>query len=56
MALVPAATCEAAKGEQTGQLTAARLEKQIKLLQEVGVLDRPVAVNDVATFEFIPNR
>ncbi len=43
-----------AKGEFTGQLTAARLEKQIKLLQEVGVLDRPVAVGDVATFEFIP--
>ena len=43
-----------AKGEFTGQLTAARLEKQIKLLQEVGVLDQPVAVNDVATFEFIP--
>ena len=43
-----------AKGEFTGQLTAARLEKQIKLLQEVGVLDRPVAVDDVATFAFIP--
>jgi NitT/TauT family transport system substrate-binding protein len=45
-----------AKGEFTGQLTAARLEKQIKLLQEVGVLDRPVKVEDVATFEFIPSR
>jgi NitT/TauT family transport system substrate-binding protein len=43
-----------AKGEFAGQLTAARLEKQIKLLQEVGVLDKPVAVEDVATFEFIP--
>ncbi len=43
-----------AKGEFAGQLTAARLEKQIKLLQEVGVLDKPVAVDDVATFEFIP--
>jgi NitT/TauT family transport system substrate-binding protein len=43
-----------AKGEQTGQLTAARLQKQINLLQEVGVLDKPVAVGDVATFEFIP--
>lgn len=43
-----------AKGEFAGQLTAARLEKQIKLLQEVGVLDKPVAVGDVATFEFIP--
>lgn len=43
-----------AKGEFAGQLTAARLEKQIKLLQEVGVLDKPVAVNEVATFDFIP--
>lgn len=43
-----------AKGEFAGQLTAARLEKQIKLLQEVGVLDRPVTVSDVATFQFIP--
>ena len=42
------------KGEFTGQLTAARLEKQIALLQEVGVLDQGVAVADVATFEFIP--
>jgi len=45
---------DAAKGEFAGQITAARLEKQIKLLQEVGVLDKPVAVDDVATFEFIP--
>ena len=43
-----------AKGEFTGQLTVERLTKQIKLLQEVGVLDKPVAVGDVATFEFIP--
>jgi NitT/TauT family transport system substrate-binding protein len=43
-----------AKGEHVGQLTTARLEKQIKLLQEVGVLDKPVAVADVATFEYLP--
>lgn len=43
-----------AKGEAAGQLTAARLQKQIALLQEVGVLDKPVKVEDVATFEFIP--
>jgi len=43
-----------AKGETTGQITTARLQKQIDLLQEVGVLDKPVAVTDVATFEFIP--
>jgi NitT/TauT family transport system substrate-binding protein len=43
-----------AKGETAGQLKAERLQKQINLLQEVGVLDKPVAVSDVATFEFIP--
>jgi len=43
-----------AQGEFAGQLTTARLQKQIVLLQEVGVLDKPVAVGDVATFEFIP--
>lgn len=45
---------EPAKGEFTGQLTAARLQKQIALLQEIGVLDKPVKTDDVATFEFIP--
>jgi NitT/TauT family transport system substrate-binding protein len=43
-----------AKGEFAGQITAARLQKQIGLLQEVGVLDHPVKVEDVATFEYIP--
>lgn len=43
-----------AKGEATGRLTAARLQKQIDILREVGVLDQPVKVEDVATFEFIP--
>lgn len=42
------------KGEAVGQLTVARLQKQIELLQEVGVLDKPVAVSDVATFDFLP--
>jgi len=44
----------AAKRERVGLLMAARLTKQIALLQEIGVLDKPVAVNEVATFEFIP--
>jgi len=44
-----------AKGEFADQLTAARLEQQLKLLQDVGVLDKPVAVSDVATFNFIPS-
>ena len=43
-----------AKGEYTGLITEARLQKQIAILQEVGVLDKPVKVEDVATFEFIP--
>lgn len=43
-----------AKGEFVGQLTAARLQKQIDILQEVGVLDKPVKVEDVATFDYIP--
>jgi NitT/TauT family transport system substrate-binding protein len=45
-----------AKGETAGQLTVARLQKQIALLQEVGVLDKPVKVEDVATFDFIPKQ
>lgn len=45
---------EPAKGEYVGQITPARLEKQIKLLQDVGVLDKPVKVEDVATFDFVP--
>ena len=44
-----------AKGEEPGQLKAARLEKQIKLLQEIGVLDKPVALKDVVSFEFAPH-
>jgi NitT/TauT family transport system substrate-binding protein len=43
-----------AKGEFAGQITAARLQKQIDLLKEVGVLDKPVKVEDVATFDYIP--
>ncbi len=43
-----------ARGEAMGQLTPERLQKQIDLLQEMGVLDRPVKLEDVATFEFLP--
>ena len=43
-----------ARGEKVGQLTAERLETQIKLLAELGVLDRPVKREDVATFDFLP--
>ena len=44
-----------AKGEEAGQLKAARLEKQIKLLQEIGVLDKPVDLKDVVSFDFAPH-
>ncbi len=43
-----------ARGERMGQLDPARLERQIKLLQEMGALDRPVTLADVVTFEFLP--
>lgn len=43
-----------ARGEAAGQLRPDRLERQIALLQEMGVLDRPVKLEDVATFEFLP--
>ena len=46
---------DSAKGEEAGQLKAARLEKQIKLLQEIGVLDKPVELKDVVSFEFAPH-
>ncbi|MCW5550378.1 MAG: ABC transporter substrate-binding protein [Opitutaceae bacterium] len=43
-----------ARGETMGQLNPARLQRQIDLLQEMGVLERPVTVADVATQEFLP--
>lgn len=42
------------RGEAAGQLRADRLERQIALLQEMGVLDKPVQLADVVTFEFLP--
>ena len=43
------------RDERMGQLTSERLERQIKLLQEVGVLDKSVATKDVVTFKFLPD-
>ncbi len=43
-----------ARGERMGRLTRERLEQQIALLREVGVLEKAVAVDDVATLEFVP--
>jgi hypothetical protein len=37
-----------------GQLTAPRLQRQIEQLQTAGVLEKPVKVEDVATFDFLP--
>lgn len=43
-----------ARGEHAGQLTSARLGKQIALLHDLGLLDKPLKVEDVATFGFPP--
>ncbi len=42
------------RGERMGRLTRERLAREIALLTEVGVLDKPVSVDDVATLEFAP--
>lgn len=42
------------RGEKMGQITRARLETQLKLLKELGVMDRELRVDDVATFDFLP--
>ncbi len=43
-----------ARGEAMGQLTPERLQRQIDLLRKMGVLDKPVKLEDVVTFEFLP--
>lgn len=42
------------RGEKLGQLTTERLERQLTLLTELGFLERPLKVSDVATFEMLP--
>jgi NitT/TauT family transport system substrate-binding protein len=42
------------RGEKMGQLTAARLETQIKLLRELRMTERELRVEDVASFDFLP--
>jgi NitT/TauT family transport system substrate-binding protein len=44
-----------ARGERAGQLTRPRLARQIEVLREVGVLERPLSVDAVATFDFLPD-
>ncbi|MBI2511191.1 MAG: ABC transporter substrate-binding protein [Opitutae bacterium] len=46
---------DAARGEKMGQLTPARIETQLKLLSDLGFLERPLAVKDVATFDLLPS-
>jgi len=43
-----------ARGERAGLLTRERLQREIDLLRRVGVLDRPVTVDQVADLEFVP--
>jgi NitT/TauT family transport system substrate-binding protein len=43
------------RDEAMGQLTPKRIENQIKVLQELGVLEKRVTVDDVACFDFLPN-
>ena len=43
-----------ARGERMGQLTAERLATQLKLLRSLGVMERDLRVEDVATFDFLP--
>jgi NitT/TauT family transport system substrate-binding protein len=43
-----------ARGEKVGQLTRERLETQLRVLRELGVIERDVNVDDVATFDFLP--
>lgn len=45
-----------AKGESTGSLSRARLQDQINFLQDLGVLDHPVRVEDVADFQYTQPR
>ena len=43
------------RDERMGQLTAKRLQHQIDLLQEIGVLDQPLQADEVAAMEFLPD-
>jgi NitT/TauT family transport system substrate-binding protein len=42
-----------ARGEKLGLLTEKRLQTQLDLLRDLGVVEKPLKVEDVATFEFI---
>lgn len=42
------------RGERMGQLTAERLATQLRLLRDLGVMDRELRVEDVAVLDFLP--
>jgi NitT/TauT family transport system substrate-binding protein len=44
-----------ARGEKMGQLTPERIATQLRLLRELGVIDRELQVEEVATFDFLPD-
>jgi NitT/TauT family transport system substrate-binding protein len=43
-----------AKGERTGLITRERIATQIETLQSLDQLKKPVSVDDVAVFDFVP--
>jgi NitT/TauT family transport system substrate-binding protein len=45
-------TGDPARGDANGRITRGRIQRQIDILQSVGVLDRPVTVDEVADFTF----
>jgi NitT/TauT family transport system substrate-binding protein len=47
-------TGDPAKGEANGLITRHRLQEQIDALRLIGALDRPITVDDVANFSFLP--
>lgn len=42
------------RGEKMGQITAGRLKTQLKNLRDLGVIERDLRVEDVATLDFLP--
>ena len=42
------------RNEKMGQLTRERIETQLKNLRDLGVIEREIRVEDVATFDFLP--
>jgi NitT/TauT family transport system substrate-binding protein len=45
-------TGDPAKGDRNGLVTRARIQRQIDILQSIGLLDRPLTADEVADFQF----